>query len=121
MDKPKKITIDEVEYVRSDANVMAEPVDGLELCIVRTYSAGVFMAYVKDRNGKEATLLRSRRIRYWEGAMDLSQLAIDGSSAIDACKITREVPKLYVTEAIEIIPMSELASSQLGGAEVCQS
>ena len=42
MGKPETIKIDDVEYVRSDAQVKSEPVDGMEYKIVRTYSAGVF-------------------------------------------------------------------------------
>jgi len=49
-------------------------------CIVRTYSAGVFLGTVKERNGKEVLLADARRIWYWDGAASLSQLAMEGTS-----------------------------------------
>jgi len=52
MPKPKTITIDDIEYVRKDSiNEKAEPRDGMEFKIIRTYSAGVFAGYV-DRVGQ---------------------------------------------------------------------
>ena len=82
MSEPKTIKIDDVEYVRADSlNKPAEKVDGMEYCIVRTYSAGVFAGYLKSRKGKEAVLINSRGIWKWTGACGLSQLAKDGTAS----------------------------------------
>jgi hypothetical protein len=69
--------------------------------MVRTYSAGVFFGYVKERNGKECTMLKARRVYYWEGAASLSQLSTEGTSKPDKCKFPIEIEKLILTECIE--------------------
>ena len=67
------IEINGVKYVKKDSlNQTAEQFDGMEYCIVRTYSAGVFAGYIKSRNGQECTIINSRRIWYWKGAASLS-------------------------------------------------
>jgi hypothetical protein len=103
------IKINEVEYVRKDqANQQAEKLDGMEFCIVRTYSAGVFAGYVKERNGKELTLINSIRLWQWSGA-SLSQVSQEGCPKKDICKFGMTEPKKWITEAIEITPCSEKA------------
>ena len=82
-------------------------------CIVRTFSAGVFLGTVKDRNGKEVLLTNARRIWYWDGAATLSQLAIDGTSKPQNCKFPAPVAEVLLTEAIEIIPATEAAVASI--------
>lgn len=82
-------------------------------CIVRTYSAGVFLGTIAERNGKEAVLTNARRIWYWDGAASLSQLAMDGTSKPKNCKFPAEVPEVFLTEAIEIIPATEKAIASI--------
>jgi hypothetical protein len=77
--------------------------------IVRTYSAGVHAGTLESRNGKEVTLTNSRRIWYWSGAASLSQMAISGVTNPQNCKFSVPVPEILLTEAIEIIPCSEMA------------
>ena len=78
-------------------------------CIVRTYSAGVFLGTVKERNGKEVLLENARRIWYWDGAASLSQLANEGTSKPQNCKFPAPVAEVLLTEVIEIIPATEAA------------
>jgi hypothetical protein len=78
-------------------------------CIVRTYSAGVFLGTVKERNGKEVLLTEARRIWYWDGAASLSQLANEGTSKPGNCKFPAPVAEVLLTEAIEFIPATEAA------------
>lgn len=109
-----RVVIDGVEFVRADSlPTPAEAVDGMEYCIVRTYSAGVFAGYIKERNGKEAVLVNSRRIWYWEGACSLSQLAVDGTAAPENCKFAVPVEKTIVTEVIEILSVTEKAKKSI--------
>ena len=82
-------------------------------CIVRTYSAGVFLGTVKERNGKEVLLTNARRIWYWDGAASLSQLATEGTSKPEKCKFPAPVDEVLLTEAIEIIPATESAISSI--------
>ena len=105
--KLNEILISGISYIPKDSVTSMAPVlDGMEYCMVRTYSAGVFAGYVESRNGKEAVLRNARRIWYWAGAASLSQLAVDGTSKPDACKFPCPVDKVVLTEVIEIIPIT---------------
>jgi len=79
--------------------------------IVRTYSAGVHFGTLAALDGKNATLTDTRRIWYWEGAFTLSAIALDGLSK--KSKLSVAVPELILTEAIEIIPVSDKAEKIL--------
>lgn len=78
--------------------------------VIRTFSAGVHFGIVESRDGKEVVLKDSRRIWYWSGAASLSQLALDGVSNPRDCKFSMTVPKIILTEAIEIIDCTEKAA-----------
>lgn len=82
-------------------------------CLVRTYSAGVFLGTVAERNGKEVRLTDARRIWYWEGAASLSQLANDGTSKPNKCKFPAPVAEVLLTEVIEIIQATEAAIASI--------
>lgn len=117
----KKIIIDDVTYVpeiEAKSYTPAEKLDGLEYCIVRTYSAGVFAGYVKERNGQEATVLQARRLWYWDGAASLSQLAVDGVSKPKNCKFPVEVPRVELTNVIEVIPCTETAKNSIAEVSI---
>ena len=118
MSDVKTIKIDDVEYVRKDSRDLATNVDGLEYCIVRTYSAGVFAGFLKNQNGKEGVVLNARRLWYWSGAASLSQLAMDGVKNPSDCKFPCEVPELRLTEIIEVIPATQKAKTSIEGVKV---
>ena len=84
-----------------------------KVCVVRTYSAGVFLGEVVRREGKEVHLKNARRMWYWDGAASLSQLATEGTSAPKKCKFPAAVPDVLLTEAIEFIPASEAAIASI--------
>jgi len=110
------VTIDGKEYVEKDQE--AKRFDGLEYVIIRTYSAGVFAGYLEKREGQEAHVLQARRLWYWDGAASLSQLAVDGVSKPENCKFPVEVPRIVLTEAIEIIPCTEKARLSIKEVEI---
>jgi len=87
-------------------------------CIVRTYSAGVFLGTIKERNGKEVLLENARRIWYWDGAASLSQLANEGTSKPGNCKFPAPVSEVLLTETIEIIPATEAAIASIAAVPV---
>jgi hypothetical protein len=103
---------------KSDQNILATPLEGLPYVMVRTLSAGVFMGYLKERNGKEGELLKARRIWYWEGAASLSQLATEGTSKPEKCKFPIEVEKVILTEIIEIDFITEKAKLNLNSVVI---
>lgn len=110
------------EWIRkADVPQMAEQLDGMQYCMVRTYSAGVFAGYVKERNGKEATLVNARRIWYWDGAASLSQLAMEGTKKPENCKFPCEVDTVILTEVVEIIPMTEKAKKSIAEVPVWEA
>lgn len=121
--KPETIKIDEIEYVRKDSvQKQAKEVDGMKYCVIRSYGAGVFCGYVKEQksdvNGVNVVLINSRRIFYWSGACSLSQLAVEGSKNIGDCKIALVVPEQFISNVIEIIPMTETAKDIIQGAKI---
>lgn len=115
-----KIIVDGVEYVRADSvnPSPAADLNGMPYCMVRTYSAGVFAGYIESRDGKEVTLRKARRMWYWDGAASLSQLATDGTSKPQNCKFPCEVDRVTLTEAIEIIPITDRAQKSIEGVPV---
>lgn len=118
MNESNKMTINGEVWVKESEiqhNAPAEKLDGMEYCIVRTYSAGVFAGYLESREGKEAVIRKVRRIWYWDGANSLSQLAVDGTLKPENCKFACEVDKIIVTEAIEIIPCTAKAKASIEG------
>ena len=75
--------------------------------IVRTKSAGVFFATLNDLDRNcNATLSNSRRLWYWAGAASLSDIAVNGVAKPNECRFPVAVPKMTVTEVIEVIPAS---------------
>lgn len=86
--------------------------------MVRTYSAGVFTGYLKNKTGKEVTLQNARRIWYWAGAASLSELAQRGTSKPEECKFPCEVDSVTLTEAIEILSVTEQAKASIASVPV---
>jgi Domain of unknown function (DUF6948) len=84
--------------------------------LVRTISAGVHFGIVKKHKGKEVTLVNARRLWFWSGACSLSQVAVDGVNLSES-KISVTVPEIILTEAIELISMTDAASKQMMEAE----
>ncbi len=75
-----------------------------QVCVIRTYSAGVHVGEVVAQNGTEVDLKNSRRIWSWKGAFTLSEVATRGIE--NASRVACVVPALRLTQAIEIIPCS---------------
>lgn len=81
--------------------------------IVRTYSAGVFAGRLESRVGQEVVLLNARRLWYWAGAASLSEMAVRGTSRPDVCKFPVAVPRVELTQAIEIIDVTDEARKNI--------
>lgn len=112
----KSITINGVEYVqKGEEKTPATKVDGMDYCIIRTYSAGVFAGYVESESedGKKVVLRNSRRLWYWDGAASLSQMAEEGVSKPSNCKFAMVVDKQQVNECIEKLYCTETARKNI--------
>ena len=117
-----EVTINGKTYVEKDSIKQSQVnTDGLEYCIVRTYSAGVFAGYLKEQKGKEGVVLNARRLWAWSGAASLSQLAVDGVSKPNDCKFPCEVSEVRLTEIIEVIPCTEKAFDSIKGVPVWEA
>jgi hypothetical protein len=117
-----EVVINGVAYVRKDdVKEQAVKLDGLQYCIVRTYSAGVFAGYIKSRNKEEAEVIKARRLWYWDGAASLSQLAMEGVSKPENCKFPTEVDSVILTNVVEIIPCTKKAFDSIKGVKIWKS
>lgn len=108
----EKLEILGVTYVPEGLSNNTEK-DGMPYVMIRTYSAGVHCGYLKERDGKEVTLLESVRIWKWSGAASLSQLSQEGTNDESGCKFAIPVVKTILTEAIEVITMTEKAKESI--------
>lgn len=81
--------------------------------IIRGEKSGVFYGEIKERNGCEITITNCRRLWYWDGACSLSELAVNGTAKPDDCKFTVAVQELQILDAIEIIPVSDIAEKSI--------
>jgi hypothetical protein len=75
--------------------------------LVRTYSAGVHFGTLAKQDGKLVTLTTARRIWSWKGANTLNEIANGGVGK--GSRISNPVPEIELTEAIELIPVSDEA------------
>ena len=115
-----EIEINGEKYVKKSDQMSApaEQWDNMDYVIVRSQSAGVFAGYLFERDGKEVTLKEARRIFYWDGAASLSQLAMSGTSKPQNCKFPEPVDKVIITEAIEILDVTEKAQKSIASVGV---
>ena len=114
--KLEVITINGKEYVQKDSIQTSEIIENY--VIIRTYSAGAHAGELVSKNGQEVELKNARRLWYWDGAASLSQLAMEGVSKPQNCKFPCEVPKIILTEAIEIIPCTQKAIDSIRGVQI---
>lgn len=105
----KEITVDGIIYVPKSESVQNK--EGLQYCMVRTYSAGVFCGWIDPTTTKEGrnTVKEAKRIHYWEKAASLSELAQRGTNAPSECRVPMPVSIVYLENIIEVIPMTEEA------------
>lgn len=105
-----EIIINGEVYVKKEAKT--EVTEVMKAVIVRTYSAGVFYGFLKERNGREVTLVDARRMWQWFGA-SLSELAQSGTPDKSKCKFPEAVDEVLLLEAIEILYLTDKAKKSL--------
>jgi hypothetical protein len=111
-----EIKIDGITYVRKDSiksDKKAPTLKGMKYVLIRTYSAGVFVGYLKSKKEAEVILINARRLWYWDGASSLSQLAMEGVKKPDTCKFPCEVSEITLLNVIEIIDVTEKAKQNI--------
>lgn len=90
-----------------------QPISAGTKVLVRAYSAGVHFGTLQSIDGKQVVLTDARNLWRWRGANSLREVANNGCNIKEYTKITESVPVLVLTEAIEIIPMSDRAYEML--------
>ena len=110
----QELVIDGKTYVPKDSVVK---VTG-DYFIVRTYTAGVFAGEIESRDGKNVVMKNARRLWYWTGAASLSQMAVEGTTNPSQCKFPVAVPRVELTEAIEILDVTPAARKIIEGVPV---
>lgn len=118
----KEILIDGKEYVLKSTIKNLQPAKkdtkGLEYCIVRTYSAGVFAGFYNRKiKGQEGTVFNARRLWYWDGANSLSELAVKGVSKPANCKFTVPVQEVDLKNIIEVLPCTQTAKDSIASVK----
>ena len=93
----------------------------MKYTLVRTYSAGVFVGYLKSRKDSEVVLTNARRLWYWDGAASLSQLAEEGVTKPLDCKFPCEVSEVTLLGVIEIIPVTDKAKKSISNVAVWEA
>lgn len=86
--------------------------------IVRADRAGVFFGKIKERSQGEVTMTDVRKVWYWDGACAVEQLAMDGTTKPNDCKLTVVVPEMVIANPIQIIPCTEKAVKSLSGVKI---
>jgi len=97
---------------------MADSRDGMKYVIVRTNRAGVFAGFLESRKGQETVMRDARRLWYWDGAASLSQMAMEGTKAPDACKFPVAVDRVELLDAVEILDVTAQARASIEGVKV---
>ena len=85
--------------------------------IIRTYSAGVWFGELSEKSRNEVILKNARRMWLWwaKEGISLSGVAVNGIK-VDKSKILEPVESVWL-EAIEIIPCSDAAISNIESAQ----
>lgn len=115
-----KTTIRELEvngetYVLKSSiqeNAPSADLDGMPYVIIRSRDSGCHAGYVQEKNGREVTLIKSRRLWYWSGAATLSQLALEGVKNPSECKFV-ESNTITIFDICEIQSVTRVAQESI--------
>lgn len=78
-----------------------------EIVLVRTYSAGVHIGTLENKEGTNVLLSSAHRIWKWSDAFTLSEVATKGIGP--ESRVSCKVDFIELTQAVEIIPVSAAA------------
>jgi len=79
--------------------------------VVRTYSAGVHVGNVVDKDGDEVMLKDARRIWRWQGANTLHEIAL--RRVEKGSRVSEPVPEIFLKGVIELIPATPEAIAKI--------
>lgn len=92
--------------------------------IIRADKAGVFMGKISFMENGSMGINSIRRLYYWSGALDTTQLAKNGVTKPNSCKFSEQLAETdlsVVTNIIEFHPMTEAAVKSLNSVPAWKS
>lgn len=94
--------------------------DPKKFYIIRADKAGVFMAKIESLDNGTAVCNSARRLYYWEGALDVTQIAAHGVARPGSCKFSVQLgteDKSTIFNLIEFHPASEKAITSINSVK----
>jgi len=118
----KEVIIDGTVYVPKGSELLTKVkvnTKGMEYCIIRTYSAGVFAGWIDRKiKGQSRTIYNARRLWYWKTTgLDISTIAEIGVVSKD-CKFSEEREEIDLEQVIEVQPCTEKAKKTIDEVKV---
>ena len=116
------LTLGQVKELTKAFNNNEQPSNGInysigKVVIIRTYSAGVWCGILEQKSGNEVVLKDARRMWRWWAAESISLSGVANFGIMrDKSKIAPKVDGVWL-EAIEIIPVTQIASDSIFKAE----
>lgn len=89
--------------------------------IIRAERAGVFMGKISFIDGCTIGVNSIRRLYYWKGALDVTQLAKSGVTQPKSCKFSDQLSEddlSVITNLVEFHPMTEEAVQSINSVPV---
>ena len=80
--------------------------------IIRAEKAGVFLGKIESIQNDAVVCNSIRRLYYWEGALDVTQIAANGVSRPNSCKFSVQMgenDKSTIFNVVEFHPVSDKA------------
>lgn len=98
--------------------------DKKKFYIIRADKAGVFMGKIDFVNGNQIGVRSLRRLFYWKGALDTTQLAKCGVSQPESCRFSEQLADTdlsIINNLIEFHAMTDEAVKSINSVPVWKS
>lgn len=86
--------------------------------IVRGDRSGVFAGTLESMEGRKVVLSGVRRLWRWYGATECLQIAMEGVKCPKDCRFTLTAESITLLDAIEVIPTTEAAETNIKAVPV---
>ena len=86
--------------------------------IVRGDRSGVFAGVLESQDGQKVVLRNVRRLWRWNGATECLQIATEGVKRPKDCRFTLTADSITLLDAIEVIPTTAEAESNIKAVPV---
>ena len=86
--------------------------------VVRGDRSGVFAGTLESMDGQKVVLRSVRRLWRWYGATECLQIATEGVKGPKDCRLTLTADSITILDAIEVIPTTAAAESNIKAVPV---